>query len=224
MKTHLKGATSPRAVHAKGRIRGFSLVEILVVLAVIGLITAATAPTLFATMKANRLSAAGEDIVNKISLAQQMAVSRNREIELRFYHYQDPEDATSKDHYRAVIVAQPVADQSGLGGAQAAEILSELTRLRSGIVVVNDEILSPIFSESGMTDSEDRERVISSGNASFRSIRFFPDGSNDLTLVTNRAYLTLADERDFEKAGSLPKNFYAVQIDHYTSRTAAYRP
>ena len=224
LQSHLVGRTkSILPAEARRGSLGFSLVEILVVLSVIGLITAVTAPMLFATMKANRLSSAGEDLVNKISLAQQLAVSRNHDIELRFYHYVDPEDSTSKDHYRAMLVAEPVADPAAPGGTKT-QFLSELSRIRGGIVIANDSNLSPIFSEAGVTDTNDTDNVIPGANANYRSVRFFPDGSNDLTLETNRAYLTVVDERDFERAGDIPKNFFAVQIDHYTSRATSYRP
>ena len=205
------------------RTTGFSLVEMLAVIGVIGLIAATTAPMLFSTMKANRISAAGEEIVNRISLAQQMAVSRNHEIELRFYHYVDPDDPTSLDHYRATLIAQPAPDPDAPGNVETI-ILSDMSRLRNGIVVANNAVLSPVFAEAGQTDTPDKEGRISGATASYRTIRFFPDGSCDMPIVTNQAYITVAEERDLASAGGIPRNFFAIQVDHYTSRSTTYRP
>lgn len=216
-------ARSLRIVRLGGKWKAaFSLVEMLAVIAVIGLIAGTTAPMLFSTMKANRITASGEEIVNRISLAQQMAVSRNHEIELRFYHYVDPEDGTSLDHYRATLIAQPAPDPSAPGGVETI-VLSDLSLLRNGMVIANNPVLSQVF--SGKTDVADTERRITGASASYRTIRFFPDGSNDLTLVTNEGYLTVAEERDLQSAGGgVPKNFFTIQVDHYTSRVTTYRP
>ena len=205
------------------RSRAFTLIELLAVIAVIGLITATTVPMLFSTMKANRLSAAGEELVNRISLAQQMAVSRNHEIELRFYHYPDPEDPASKDHYRATLIAQPAPDPDAPGSVETI-VLSDMSYLRNGIVIANDETLSPILKEATRNDYPDADNRIRGGTAHYKTIRFFPDGSCDVILVTNQAYLTVVEERDFAAAGGIPKNFFAVQVDHYTSRAITYRP
>jgi len=208
----------------RNRRTAFSLVEMLAVIAVIGLIAATTAPMLFSTMKANRLSAAGEEIVNRISYAQQLAVSRNHEIELRFYHYVDPEDPASKDHYRATLIAQPAPDPEAPGKVETI-VLSDLSFLRNGIVVANSETLSPIFTEVERTDTADADRRIIASNASYKTIRFFPDGSCDLTVKINESYLTVVEERDLEiSGGGIPKNFFAIQVDHYTSRSTTYRP
>lgn len=205
------------------RGRAFTLIELLAVIAVIGLITATTVPMLFSTMKANRLSAAGEELVNRISLAQQMAVSRNHEIELRFYHYSDPEDGASKDHYRAMLIAQPAPDPNAPGNVETI-VLSDMSYMRNGIVIANDKDLSQILTEGSREDTADADRRIRNATASYKTIRFFPDGSCDVTLVTNKAYLTVVEERDFEREGGIPKNFFAVQVDHYTSRATTYRP
>lgn len=200
---------------------GFSLVEMLVVVSVIGLIAAATAPMLFATMKANRLSAAGEEISNRIALAQQFAVSRNHEVELRFYHYSDPEDPKTRDHYRATLIVEPAADPNAPGAVQTT-VLSEMSYLRNGIVVAHSSVLSPTLED--VNDQGDSEGRIRAASASYRSIRFSPDGTCDVKLRPEDAYLTIVEERDLAAQGEVPKNFFAVQIDHYTSRITTFRP
>ena len=197
--------------------------EMLVVISVIGLIAATTAPMLFSTMKANRLSVAGDEIASRISLAQQLAVSGNHEVELRFYHYADPDDPTSKDHYRATLVALPAPDPSAPGAIKTT-VLSELSYLRNGIVIGKNSALSPTLEESSRADNTDDEKPIPGVTANYKSIRFLPDGTCDVTVVPADAYLTIVEEHDLKTQGEVPKNFFAVQIDHYTSRITTHRP
>jgi uncharacterized protein (TIGR02596 family) len=205
------------------RQSAFSLVEMLAVIGVIGLIAATTTPMLFSTMKANRLTAAGEELVNRISLAQQMAVSRNHEVELRFYHFKDPEDTTAGDHYRSTLIVEPAPDPEA-PTATAYKVLSEMSYLRGGIVIANDEKLSPPFAESSRDENTDTDNYVRTAEAKYKTVRFFPDGSCDLTVITNESYLTLVDAREFENGNAIPNNFFAIQVDHYTSRVTPYRP
>lgn len=203
--------------------RGFSLIEMITVIAVIGLIVAMTAPMLFSTLKANRLTAAGEELINRISLAQQMAVSRNHEVEMRFYSYSDPEDPGSAPHYRATLIVKPVVDPAGTETKPV--VLGEVSRLRNGIVVGDSEKLSPILADPARSSQTDTDQIIQGATASYKSIRFRPDGTCDLTSVPADSYLTVVEERDMQSAtGGIPKNFFAIQIDPYTSRCTTYRP
>lgn len=174
-------------------------------------------------MKANRLSVAGEEIASRISLAQQLAVSGNHEVELRFYHYIDPDDPTTKDNYRATVIALPAPDPDAPGAVKTT-ILGELSYLRNGIVVGKTSSLSPTLEETSRADNLDEEKTIPRVTANYKSIRFFPDGTCDVTVIPADAYLTVVEERDLRAEAQVPKNFFAVQIDHYTSRITTYRP
>lgn len=202
------------------RVGGFSLIEMITVIAVIGLIVAVTAPTLFSTLKANRLTAAGEELINRISLAQQMAVSRNHDVELRFYLYSDPEAISSAPHFRATMLFKPVVGTT----TADPERLSDVAYLRSGVVIGNNSTLSPILAGSQAFEP-DTEDIIQSTTAQYKSILFRSDGTCNLsTFVPNQSYITLVDERDLESGGAVPQNFFAIQIDPYTSRCTTYRP
>ena len=217
---HLKTSAASRRAAAR---HAFSLVEMLVVLGVIALVTAATAPTLFNMMKANRLSAAGEDIVNRISLAQQLAVSRNQEVDLRFYAFEDPEMPGSAAGYRSTLIVAPSADPSVERAGTPAKILSEMSLIKSGIVIGDSTTLSPILSEPTRVAKSDDEKYIKTDAATYKVIKFFPDGTCDLGNVQNKSYFTLVEERDV-RGGDVPKNFFAIQIDRYTSRVVTHRP
>ncbi|MFM2166589.1 MAG: hypothetical protein RIS79_960, partial [Verrucomicrobiota bacterium] len=67
--------------------RAFTLIETLVVVSIIVLILVMTAPSLFSTMQATRLTAAGETVLGFLSEAQQVAQSQNTPVEVRFFRY-----------------------------------------------------------------------------------------------------------------------------------------
>lgn len=219
------GGLAKRQRPSGGRrlVRGFTLVELLAVIIIIGLIAGLAAPMLFGTMKANRLTGAGEELVNRISLAQQMAVSRNHEIEVRFYRFTDPETPESGDNYRASVIASPDTTTSAGG---VSTIISEVAYFKNGVVVPNNSTFAPLFTQPGQADSPDDENVISNAEAVYRAIRFRPDGTSSIVgIPTNQAYLTLVDELDLQAGDSqVPKNFFAIQIDPYTGRCVSHRP
>lgn len=192
----------------------------LAVIAVIALIVSATAPTLFSAMKANRLSGAGMELIARISLAQQMAVSRNHEVELRFYNFSEADDPGSEPHYRSMLIVKPATAAGG-----SPEILSDMSFMRDGIVIGATKELCPILEDSDRKSENDSEERIPSATATYKSIRFRPDGTCDIGLVPNEAYFTVVEQNDIRGSSTdIPKNFFAVQIDPYTSRCVTYRP
>jgi len=67
--------------------RAFTLIEMISVIGIIALLVALVTPTLLDVIRSTRLSASGDSLVNRLSLAQQSAVSMGSEVEMRFYRY-----------------------------------------------------------------------------------------------------------------------------------------
>jgi uncharacterized protein (TIGR02596 family) len=209
----------------------FTLVEMLAVVAIAGLIIAAVAPMLFSTLFATKLTSAGDSVLSQISLARQLAVSRNRVLELRLYSFADPGAAGEELEVKAVVVVEPpnsiAAAGAGGGGNNNATALTEVYYLPSGISIARTANLSPLFVKG--TPQQDREQFIRKArNAQYVAIVFYPDGSTSIPQTVpdaTNAYITLADSRLINNAGaSVPDNFYAIQIDPLTGRPRAYRP
>jgi uncharacterized protein (TIGR02596 family) len=207
---------------------GFTLVEMLAVVGVVALLLSAVAPMVFSTLFATKLTTAGDAILGQISLARQLAVSRNKEIEMRIYSYSDPEAAGTETSVKAVVLVEvpDVAAAVGAAGPPQAQPVSETYYLPSGIAIGKHTSLSPLLTQAGNAET-DRERFIRKApNANYRSISFLPDGSTNIGLPTNKSYITLGDERlvGADSAGKVPDNFFAIQIDPLTGRARSYRP
>ncbi len=209
--------------------QGFTLIEMMVVVAMIALIVAATAPMVFSTLISTRLTSAGETLAGQISLAHQMAVSRNQTVEVRFYQYEDPESPGSKPAYRAVAIMKA----SGLGAASNKEQvqLTDTFYLPSGIVIGDSSQMSPLLSGGYSPLQPDSERIVKrSKTARYKAVEIRPDGTTNIELMMgntykpNRSYFTLGEEHVLEGSESIPKNFFAVQIDPTTCRTTTFRP
>jgi uncharacterized protein (TIGR02596 family) len=198
---------------------GFTLIEMLVVVAVIVLITAAVAPMVFSTLVATRLTSAGQTITSAISLAREHAVSGGQEVELRFYQYAIPEEPGSEDAYRAIVMVLPAKDPT-----EAGTQLGEILRCPSGIIIGDSQALSPLLNSNELRSMPDKESFIRSATARYKAFRFRPNGTTDLTEDANKCYFTLAEERLVDKGRKVPPNFFAIQIDPLSSRTEIYRP
>ena len=220
---------SPSLRIPQAALRGFTLIEMMVVVAMIALIVAAMAPMVFSTLISTRLTSAGESLAGQISLAHQLAVSGNQTIEVRFYQYEDPEYPGSKAAYRAVALMR-ASDYGTTSSAEQTQ-LTDTFYLPSGIVIGDSLEMSPLLASGSITPRVDRERIIKrSSTARYKTFQVRPDGSTNLELLMggsyqpNKTYLTLGEERAVQDSSQVPKNFFAIQIDPTTGRTTTFRP
>ena len=211
-----------------GRSQGFTLIEMMVGGAMIALIVAAVAPMVFGTLISTRLSSAGETLAGQISLARQIAVSRNMAVEVRLYEFEDPEAPGSSTAYRALAIMQ--ASETG-SRSELGKQLTDTYYLPSGIAIGNTPAMSPILASGSLRSEADREKIIKrSANARYKAFQIRGDGTTNLEQLMqneyhpNMSYLTLAEDRAIKDGADVPKNFYAVQIDPATGRTTSYRP
>lgn len=211
--------------------RAFTLIEVLVVVAMIALIVAAMAPMVFSSLVSTRLTSAGETLGGQLSLARQLAVSRNEAVEVRFYEYEDPESPGTKPAYRAVAIMS-LRDRPGAVANGLREQLTDTYYLPSGIVLGSSQSLAPLLSSGSIPSNQDSEKVIKRvNNARYKAFQIYPDSSTNLTVLMGGTYrpdvtyFTVAEERMVtDNNGEIPKNFFVVQIDPDTARTSTYRP
>ena len=88
------------------RIKGFTLIEVLVVLSIIAVIVAFTIPAMAPALKGSKLRQSADQLEALLAGAHQRAITENRPVEVRFFRFEDPESPGSLPMYRAVQAAQ----------------------------------------------------------------------------------------------------------------------
>jgi uncharacterized protein (TIGR02596 family) len=218
------------------RAAAFSLIEMLIVLTVLGVLFAVAAPNLFTLMQASSLSSEGSLVRNKLTQAQQLALSRNSDVEVRFFKMRDEGAAELDEEYRGFQFYQ--YDSAG-----KLSPVSRFFRIRPPVVISSE--LSTLLKESSNQDEQGKDYGFISPNSGrdtvplgdgfeeldYVAFRFRPDGSTDLpgrsgTMDSVEGgdtwYLTLV-----QGAGDvreLPPNYYVVQLDPFNGRVGVYRP
>lgn len=210
--------------------RAFTLVELLVVITVISILLAFSAPALFSGLGASRLGGAGERMLSGLSEAQQTAFSQNCAVEVQFYVYGGELD--SKEAFRGYRIFK--VSNTVTTGEEVVAGTAAITNLPEGVYISAEESLSPALSGGRVPDTLKNSGV---SDASYAAIRFLPDGTcRKVTgsasgvatlsfLPLSQCYFTLLEDDGKEySASELPKNFFTIQTDPFTGKSRSYRP
>jgi uncharacterized protein (TIGR02596 family) len=236
--------TQPYTPHHQRSSAAFTLVEMITVVGIIALLVALATPALVDVIRATRLSSSGDSLSNRLSLAQQSAVSKSNEVEMRFYKYADsnnPDAAAAPLFYAYQVVDVP--------NGQNPRALSEVYYFDSGVVLAESTRLSPMLqtTREQMADTTGRflfkpATGLPPSSVKYAALRFYPDGSCRLltsaggtansstasaTAYTvkplTQTFFTLIESREINNA-NVPNNFYCLQLDFYTGKVRTYRP
>lgn len=237
-----------RSVTQRAR-SAFTLVELIVVIGIIAIMVAAVAPGLTDVIRAARLTSAGDQIIGRIALAQQHALSLNSPVEVRFYSYEDLRDGSGRSKIRALQLVELLNDAAvtslvgggeDLDAALTQRVLNEPVYIESGVEIASDATLSPLMTNL----VEDQSDTFSVSGARYAALVFYPDGSfklrgtsgalagsaAELNVTTPRlseSYFTIGESREFDSGasgGEPPTNYYCIQLDSYTGKARTYRP
>lgn len=203
--------------------RGFSLIEMLVVVSVVGMLLAFATPQLFSLVQATSLTSEGSNLRNKLSQAQQIALSQNTDVEVRFFKMKDPGNAETDLAFRGYQFFR--YNQYG----QLLPV-SEFFRVKPPIVIneplstlvkttgTNEKYFSPSTGKALIPVLSDKESF------DYTSFRFRPDGSTDLPgrSGSDTWYITLV--KGLPTTSQVPENYFTVQLDPFNGRVTSYRP
>lgn len=206
----------------------FSLIELVVVIAIIALIATFTVPAATSILRGSAMTQAQQMLTDQISLARQFALSKNRSVEVRFYQLADPEQPgetainPSTGQFRALQIFEIV--ESGVGVP-----IDKVQRMPSTVIMNQTNQLSSIIGAAGQMPAKDptnKDPELPRGvgkNYKYVAMRFQPDGSTTLG-ATGSWFLTIHNLSDGATITSPPPNFFTIQIDPVSGSTKGFRP
>jgi uncharacterized protein (TIGR02596 family) len=199
---------------AQRGIPAFSLVELLVVMALIAILAALTVPAVTSIQESSRVSQGLGLVLSTFSLAAQKASAENRPVTVRLIEGTDGE-------YARLQLVEKMPDNS-------ARALERIVRLPEGLAFATSPNLSSLFSLPERTAGGGDPGV--SGlppGYNFREFQFRPDGRLGLGLsnaVSQAWFLTVVPSRHCPDSSAPPANFATVQVDPVNGRLSVYRP
>jgi len=198
----------------------FTLVEMLSVLAIIAVLMAFVAPALFSSFRSVRLTQATQMVLDQLSMARQIATSKNRVVEVRFYRLENPDTGLSGPTFSALQSFELQDDGT-------AAPLGKVNWLPGGVICDSGTTLSPLFApgRAKQWTPDDTQVPIPRVETAYQAwrIRLRPDGTTDLPTGTSW-FLTLHSGNHGDGRTTLPPDFSLVQIDPWTGQSLLYRP
>jgi len=214
--------------------KAFSLIEMMVVLGIVGLLLAFAAPNLFSLISSNTLTGEGTVLRNQLTFAQQIAVSKNADVEVRFFKMPDFSAAQTEETFRAYQLYQ--YNQEG-----ELTPISTFFRIKAPVAVHGDlsTLLNPQSGGATSVDKaygfdsprSDRSEAPAGEGGSMQStpyvaFRFRPDGSTDLPFRTGNRdtwYITLVQGEGALRTND-PDNYLCLQVNPYNGQVSEFRP
>jgi uncharacterized protein (TIGR02596 family) len=201
--------------------RAFTLIEMLVVMAIVVILGALAIPLVQGTSRAYQLDATGQLMINQLALARQNALTSNHMVEVRFYQLPDYNQSSTGpiSVYRGMqCFEEGDPTVSGSVTLTALTPLSKPAFFPAPVVLSTINNVSPLLSPAPAPPSSTDPMLPNyQANYKYSSFHFKPDGSTDLTnnpttgLPLNSVTLVL--ENDKAVTGSLPNNYETLQVD-----------
>jgi uncharacterized protein (TIGR02596 family) len=215
----------------KTRQKGFSLVEILVIIAIIGFLLVLSMPTLRGVFKTSKLGQGADQFRNHMSVAHIEAIKNSVPVEVRIYKYDDPRLPDSTEYYTAyqMFLRRPNQDNPGDPNAEPyLEPFGELYQLPQGVIIVDDEKLSTLVGQNvrrGSAKIRGLEGSTTETSVQYAAFEIRPDGSMNLPEERNLWYLTFMPiQAILAGETSEPKNYVCIQWDPTNTNSNWFQP
>ena len=197
----------------KSLYAGFSLLELIIVMAILIALLGASVTTFQKSARASNVASAGEIVVGNLSLAQQIANTYNRQVEVRFYRMPDDTGAMA---YRAFQLFR--IEPSGNKAA------TKPIRFPQSVVLASATDKTSFLTLTTHPADASSPRLPRVGtNYQYVAFQFKPTGETSLDPAS-KWFLTLILENDPIQPSGLPANFLTIQIDPVSGKPSVFRP
>lgn len=218
---------SPATLSVRPQARkpsAFTLVELLVVVAVIALIAGLAVPAIEPMMKGSKITTASDNVKFNLAAWRQQAIAENSPIEVRFLRYIDPTVPGQREAYRGYQAGRFRQKKTENGaGSFIFDPLGNVQKLPEGIVFSSQEQLSSLLTSEKVREGSHEFMVEGQDNLPFKSFSFRPDGSTELPKRAGDTwFLTVVQERDDEQSKTNPDNFVTLQIDAFNGSVRSF--
>lgn len=215
------------------RRQAFTLVEILIVLAIVAMLLFYTVPGLKDVLRGSKLTTAADQLVADIGIARQTAIKEGVPVEVKFYRFRNPEAKNEERFaaYQCYRLRQDMNSPSDYTKERIALPVFEKVRfIPQGVVLAEVEEWSPLLMDGKM--KSDRERVFGlvpgerDTDAQYISFTINPEGETNLDHTgAKQWYISLVSEKDYYNAPAIkPDNYIILQVDPYTANVRRYQP
>jgi uncharacterized protein (TIGR02596 family) len=208
---------------------GFTLVELLVVLAIVAILAAASLPSVNGVMRSYQLETTAQGVVNQLTLARQTARTEGYAVQVRLYELPDSnQSATSSPTVYRAMQAFLESAPSASGTVTITPVTKPFI-FQTGVVFLNDPSkTSTILGLTGTTASSSSDPVLPNyqSNYAYKIFRFLPSGQTDLpaNLTSSTYCLSVVQETAPLTSSGLPANFQTIQIDGINGNIRSFRP
>lgn len=204
-------------------IQAFSLIELLVTVAILSIMLALTVPPISQLMRSSGIATAGDQLLTTLSQARQIAASRNRTVEVRFYRYVESNDPP-QGRFRAVqlFLIEPSAQGSTTQTASRKLTLPSNTYLSPTAAL--SSLIQPTPRNPRRTGSQLALPISPSGlNYDAASFQIFPDGTTNLPL-DQISFVTIISTHTPDDQVTAPENFATIIIQPTSGKAQLRRP
>jgi uncharacterized protein (TIGR02596 family) len=209
----------------KIKFAAFTLVELLVVMAVIGLVMGMAVPVLNSMNKGSKLTATADTLRFNLSEFRALAIAENIPIEVRFLKSSDAATAGERK-----IIGYQAGRYESIRQPGSSNVVfefkpaSESVRLAEGVVISENPTLSTLVTDSRLTRGNHEYRFADEESPEFVSFTFRPDGSTNLSKrLGDIWFLTLLEELEENKGSSIPDNFHTLTVDAYNGNIKSFQ-